>query len=581
MTEEKDKKALSKTGVSRRTFLKTTVGGVAVGAAVLGATASLGLPKTATAAKLPGVPSYWDLSADVVVLGHGFAGQMSAIAAAEAGATVLLLEKAPQKFSGGNSRVCGQGIWTPSSGVLTDAFNYMKAMSAGTGYPVPDDYITAYVNGSHDNMAWFTAHGATMVPDRAPGIWEPFYPMFPGAKGMASETDSYSVTFGKYVGGGRDWYFLEDLIATQPNITCLYNIPATKLIQNPATKEIYGVVASSSGQPVNVRANRAVVIATGGYEFNRDMTRNYIHIPDYAAPGGPYNTGDGIKMGQAVGADLIGMGVYAAPWGRYTRVPQYMSCLSVSTPSKGGVIWVGADWKRYRDEYYNPGQGYTPGGTLASTVAAYPFLASSWSPTNVGSVLENGDFRREKTPFPMWEILDSVAEKSGTLFGGSYAAAIEGYVCSSDNSVELARGYFVSASDIKTLAGLMGTDLLGNPANASVLQAEVNNWNAMCTAGKDTQFGRTTNLTPISTAPFYAINFIPGTLNTQGGLLRNPQGQVLDTTGAVIPRLYGAGENGDRMWANLYECMHNVGAGCMAVGRISGANAAAETPWTS
>jgi predicted oxidoreductase len=55
---------------------------------------------------------------------------------------------------------------------------------------------------------------------------------------------------------------------------------------------------------------------------------------------------------------------------------------------------------------------------------------------------------------------------------------------------------------------------------------------------------------------------------------------VLDTTGKPIPRLYAAGEIGDRVWSNLYECMKNVGAGCFACGRAAGKNAAAELPWS-
>ena len=64
-----------------------------------------------------------------------------------------------------------------------------------------------------------------------------------------------------------------------------------------------------------------------------------------------------------------------------------------------------------------------------------------------------------------------------------------------------------------------------------------------------------------------------------GGLLRDVNSRVLDKTGNPIPRLYAAGEMGDRVWSNLYECPKNAGAGCMAAGRVAGANAAAETPW--
>ena len=62
-------------------------------------------------------------------------------------------------------------------------------------------------------------------------------------------------------------------------------------------------------------------------------------------------------------------------------------------------------------------------------------------------------------------------------------------------------------------------------------------------------------------------------------MLRNIESQVLDVFGDPIPRLYAAGEIGDRVWANLYECAKNVGAGCMAAGRQAGRNAAAEKPW--
>jgi predicted oxidoreductase len=63
-------------------------------------------------------------------------------------------------------------------------------------------------------------------------------------------------------------------------------------------------------------------------------------------------------------------------------------------------------------------------------------------------------------------------------------------------------------------------------------------------------------------------------------MLRNVEGQVISVFGQPIPRLFAAGEGGDRMWANLYECTKNVGAGCMAAGRKAGKNAAAEKPWT-
>jgi 3-oxosteroid 1-dehydrogenase len=320
----------TESSLSRRDFIQTTAVGI-------GTTAIVALGTNEAKAISPSQVSQWDHEADVVILGTGFAGQVSAIIAHDAGASVLMLEKAPEKHQGGNSRVCGQGIWCPSEAVFEDAFQYLKAMTAGTGYPVPDEYLRFYVRGSHENKAWFESLGATMVPNTKPGTWVPFYPEFPGAAGMASETDSYSVG-GKYKGPGKVWNFLEDQIKERKRIKKMYESPGKKLIHDPQTNEIRGVVATSGGKEIYVKAKRAVIMCAGGYEFNQQMIRDYMHIQDYASPGSPYNTGDGIKMCMAVGADLINLGVYAAPWGVRCRVPDYLSTLNFSSPTKGGHI---------------------------------------------------------------------------------------------------------------------------------------------------------------------------------------------------------------------------------------------------
>ena len=63
----------------------------------------------------PSMPSAWDVEADVVVVGFGAAGVAAAVTAYEAGAEVVILEKAPEGEEGGNTRVAGQGYLTTSS----------------------------------------------------------------------------------------------------------------------------------------------------------------------------------------------------------------------------------------------------------------------------------------------------------------------------------------------------------------------------------------------------------------------------------------------------------------------------------
>ena len=534
--------------LSRRNFIKS----VSIGA---GTAAIASLSSYEAMAISPEQVPGWDVEADVVILGTGFAGQVSAIVAHDAGASVLVLEKAPEKHQGGNSRICGQLIWCPSEAILEDSFQYLKAMTAGTGYPVPDEYLRFYVKGSHENKTWFESMGATMVPWMKPGTYVPFYPEFPGAEAIASEVAAYSVG-GKYTGPGRVWYFLEDQLKKK-GIRKMYEAPGKKLIRDPATGEIRGVVAISKDREIYIKAKRAVIICTGGYEFNLQMIRDYIHIQEFASPGSPYNTGDGIRMCMAVGADLVNMGSSAAPWGPFCRFPDYLSSLYFFCLN-GGHVRVGADSRRYKDEYWEPPHGPWPGH----------------KPEFCGMVKENGAYRREKTPFPIHAIIDEKARLSGPLWIGiGFPGQIEGFECSKDNVKEIAKGYAVAADTIEGLALKINRDPV-------VLKDTVKRWNASCTAGTDREYGRTKNLTPISKPPFYAVKVIPSAINTQGGMLRNIEGQVINVFGRPVPRLYAAGECGDRVWANLYECTKNVGAGCMAVGRKAGANAAAEKSWT-
>ena len=105
----------------------------------------------------------------------------------------------------------------------------------------------------------------------------------------------------------------------------------------------------------------------------------------------------------------------------------------------------------------------------------------------------------------------------------------------------------------------------------------VGRWNRSCDTGSDPQFGRTLMLQPVAEPPFYAVELSPSMLNTQGGPRRNEKGQIVRPDGTPIPRLYSAGELGS-IYSYLYQGTGNIGE-CLAFGRVSGRNAAAETRW--
>lgn len=558
--------------LSRRQFTKgAAVGAAGAAAASFGSTASAAGVVAAT----PWDPGRWDFEADVVVCGMGFAGQTAAIEAFRAGASVIILEKGDEAHCGGNSRVCGQGFVAPSPAIWDGYTEYLKRATTGEGFPQTDEWIQFFLEEGYKNIEWFQELGAEPMSAPAPfgvGGWIPFFPHFPGAEAVASEPSFYWLD--PSLGPGQNWYFLDSYIKEQTEVEVMYETPVKRLVQVPVTREILGVVGEQNGEEVFIKAKKAVVMCTGGYEFNQDMIREYIHLPVFTTKGSPLNTGEGIKMCMAAGADLRNMGAYAAPTYLATMFPDYESAIQIALPRAGAVIQIGANNRRWRDEYRSAKTGIQN--------AEVSWKEGTYN--GVGSIIEGGRYVRDKYPMPMHVIFDEEARLSGPLFGNtmSWSNNIEGYVCSENNEVEIENGWVMKADTIAELAEMMGRD-------PEQLQETIDRWNASCEEGKDlefdlgdpnyTSYDRPANrLVPFTEGPFYAVETFPCCLNTQGGMVRDTSGHVLDVEGNVIPRLYAAGENGG-FWNHLYQCMSNVGSDCYAMGRVSGQNAAAEEAW--
>jgi hypothetical protein len=174
----------------------------------------------------------------------------------------------------------------------------------------------------------------------------------------------------------------------------------------------------------------------------------------------------------------------------------------------------------------------------------------------------------------MFLIFDHTLFCSGPLYdkhpSHGWTQIIERYDWSEDNSAELAKGWVRTADSLADLASVVGLD-------PGTLVDTVNRWNRSCDARHDRDFGRTLMMAPIVHRPFYAVELAPSMLNTQGGPRRNEKGQIVRPDGTPIARLYSAGELGS-IYSYLYQGTGNIGE-CLAFGRISGRNAAAERPW--
>jgi hypothetical protein len=496
----------------------------------------------------------WDKEYDVVVAGYGGAGISTAITAHDNGASVIILEKAPFP-GGGQTRTSGVGaafvtdperaaqyLYAASSNGLEDADKASKISL------VPMEDCLIFMKEMANNPDWLKAMGVEhTVRKRSSAA----YSKFPGAN-----------SFGHVVikGWGAQFLAAMQIQIEKRGIEVLFETPATELIQNAETREIIGVYATNKEKKIAIKARKGVVLCTGGFEFDEEMKANYLRPFPLKFSGWPYNTGDGIKMAQRVGADLWHMNTmvgYLNIW-----VPEYKAAWLLVF---GRGIWVNKYGKRYTDEGIN-------------------IKSHNWW-------LKHSDFNLSEPGYadiPTYLIFDETIRKQGPVSANSasdprYLLGIQAYPAelggcpegwSHDNMREIEKGWIKKADTVEELGRLIGGTM--DPA---VLKETVIKYNSYCEQGYDPEFGRgVPSLKPLVTPPFYSCALYPGGINTCGGPRRNAYGQVLDPYKEVIPRLYSAGEMGS-ICGNIY-AIGGLNAGEMlASGRLAGKSAAALKSW--
>lgn len=487
--------------------------------------------------------SGWDLEADVVVLGHGAAGCAAAIEAHDAGARVVLLEKLPAGRAGGNTRVSGGAWFEPRD--AERAAVYLASLCGG--YPVPEPVIRTWAAETCRNTSWMRdVVGAEVAQVPAPlrqaadGKPAEIPPEFP-------ELEGSDAVIGWRAVSGRlgDGVLLDALTAAvaRRDIPVWLGTPAGSLVQETQGGSVVGVNASSPEQrPLRVRARRGVVLATGGFEGNAQMVRDYLRFPDTLTWGSPHNTGDGHKMAQKAGADLWHMDNMMSVEG--FRVPGFDSGFYARFSFRQGFLYVDLDGRRCANELPRTGHG------------------NAWV---------NGGY--EHVPVrSVHAIFDEETRRSGpispnrSMLPVGWNLLVEDYEWSADNSAEIEKGWIHRADTIAGLAEALGVD-------PEILEATVARYNAACAAGHDDQFGRpAATLVPVSEGPFYAFTSAPIVGWSNGGPRRNERCEVLDPFGETIPGLYAAGSV-----SSTYSWCKDGGmhiADALAFGRVAGREAA-------
>ena len=483
----------------------------------------------------------WNAEYDVVVVGFGGAGGVASVYAADAGASVLLCDAAPEGEEGGNTRFAAQ---MAMCGEDVDAmYNYIRN-GLYWEFEADEDAIRTYAEGlcsMADYFAYLGVEDPVVWPNSSGTGVTPEYPEYEGGETveeMFVDSNMFTSALWKTI--------RSNVLDRSDMIDIWYSSPAEHLIQDPVSKTIVGVEITRNDETVLVHALNGVVLACGGFENNTEMLQNYLGAPRLAPLGTLYNNGDGIRMGQEVGADMWHMSAYESlgmlsghSWltadgerGFLERCTTMDGLTRVCSGGEeicnGDAILVGDDGSRFMNELIDSRHGHMYScGVWRMPIANYtPHLVFG---QDVYDAMEaNGRF-------------DDLGGRADTI---------------------------VSASTPEELAELIGAD-------PEILAQTISDYNSFAENGRDILFDRDADtMAPFDGDIYYAVECRPNVLNTQGGPRRNQNAEVLDANGDAIPHLYSAGELGG-ICAFQYNSGGNI-AECIIFGSIAGTNAAAE-----
>ncbi|MGB9858537.1 MAG: FAD-dependent oxidoreductase [Moorellaceae bacterium] len=463
------------------------------------------------------------LEADIVVLGCGLAGAAAALSAAETGAKVLLLEKSPSFNARGrgnfafNSRVrpALPGVPNPTPRQIAERRNaIVKEIMDFAGYRGDQRIANFLVDNCGAVYNWILDLAEEMKVEV-----EVRQPQTEDIHLSGNVQYRYDIIF-QPDGQITLVQMLLEKLKTFENVELKFETPGVQLIPHPdPEKGIVGVVARNAYDDyIQVNSN-AVILCTGGYEWDGEMLEKYGGMGKYIASNSMenhYNTGDGHKMGMWVGA----------------KIDEPPHCL---------LLEDGGGYHLYTPRLY--GIGFTRKPWLAVDI----FGERVDNEDKVWPMIGGSDLY--KPGHCKWVVFDDAwrdeakVEKMGNAH--SYYSEFHGYTPELTEQM-IKNGNVLSANTIEELAVKMGVD-------PKVLRATVDRYNWCCEQGYDYDFGKPEKfLKPVKKPPFYAAKMGAALLATLGGLKINTRMQVLNEEYRPIPGLYAAGNVSGRLFFKDY-----------------------------
>ncbi len=474
------------------------------------------------------LPKRWDMDVDVVIVGAGGAGIAAAVEAAGAGCEVVVLEVMEDVFQSGTATCGGVVMGTGTSvqkaaGVQDSLAEFEKYLDAVSGGFADMDLTRTWARKSGETVEWLLSLGVKFPLEHlyVSGVEREFAHVTPPvARGHITDVRS-----------GKPIVAALYRTAVEKGARFFFRTHVTRLVQHEG--EVLGVLATQEGKTMAIKARRGVVLASAGFSRNKDLIQNYMpKMMTGGSFGSPWQRGDGIVLGQAVGAALINMWIPQAAVVGVETTPEMTPCM-VITIWGSPCVMVGKDGRRhFREDLY------------------YEFLYDKVAEQEDGFV---------------WTLWDQTVTDLG-----SNRITVPAF--SADLLQEIEKGWIKKADTLEELAEQIGLD-------ASTLEHTLRVYNENVAAGKDTEFGKEIGLGPVAKPPFYAVRSIPATCDTAGGLKINSQTQVLNPFGEALRRLYAAGSTTGGWRGKIYPGSGTAVSVAVTFGRIAGQQVATEKPW--
>jgi hypothetical protein len=325
----------------------------------------------------------------------------------------------------------------------------------------------------------------------------------------------------------------------------------------PHSGRAIGIAVDHNGTGHNIRANRAIIVGTGGSSGNVNFRRMFDPrlTEEYCGLAGmPWSDQDasGELAAMAIGASLWGLTNFAGEYGTGVTKTGSIGCqygyanlrwfpgstvfnearaIGLKVTDWQNAILVNMLGQRFYDE---TGRQFTP--NIFGSFAPYGpgsyrnAKTVQYNPSNFINAALAGIGDGQNGGGPIWAIFDA-------------DAAMREKWDPKPPHVDIDAGFFFSANSIEELAAKIVMKHQRVPMPPQNLAETVSRYNAFVASGVDADFDKPEPLYKIAKPPFYAAWATPVIHDTRAGLRINARCQVLDLSGAVIPGLYCGGES--------------------------------------